>query len=75
MVRTCLPFIRSGQNHVARHSKRGEEDKADRRRGGKLEDNIRKGTGLEFGRSQMAVEMVRPKFLAALEKRLTMLVS
>ena len=24
MVWTCLPFIRSGQNHVARHSERGK---------------------------------------------------
>ena len=30
-----LPFIRSGQNHLARHSERGEEDKTDRGRGGK----------------------------------------
>ena len=24
---TCLPFIRSGQNHLARHSKRGKKTK------------------------------------------------
>ena len=30
-----FPFIRSGQNHLARHSEKGEEDKADRGRGGK----------------------------------------
>ena len=35
MVWTCLPFIRSGQNHLARHSERGKEDKADRGRGWK----------------------------------------
>ena len=35
VVWTCLPFIRSGQNHLARRSERGEEGKADRRRGGK----------------------------------------
>ena len=35
VVWSCLPFIRSGQNHLARHSERGKEDKADRRRGGK----------------------------------------
>ena len=28
VVWTCLPFIRSGQNHLARHSEKGEEDKA-----------------------------------------------
>ena len=25
MVRSCLPFIRSGQNHLARHSERGKK--------------------------------------------------
>ena len=25
VVRLCLPFIRSGQNHLARHSERGEK--------------------------------------------------
>ena len=33
MVWTHLPFIRSGQNHLARHTVTGVEDKADRRRG------------------------------------------
>ena len=41
---SCLPFIRSGQNHLARHSEKGggererereREEKADRGRGGK----------------------------------------
>ena len=32
VVWTCLPFIRSGQDHMGRHS---EKDKADRRRSGK----------------------------------------
>ena len=35
VVLTCLSFIRSGQNHLARHSKRGGGNKADRGRGGK----------------------------------------
>ena len=35
MVWSCLPFVRSGKKHLARHSERGEEDKADRGRGGK----------------------------------------
>ena len=35
VVWSCLPFIRSGQNHLARHIGGGEEDKADRGRGGK----------------------------------------
>ena len=34
-VWSYLPFLRSGQNHLARHSDKGEEDKADRGRGGK----------------------------------------
>ena len=25
MVRTCHPFVRSGQNHLARHSERGNK--------------------------------------------------
>ena len=52
MVKTCLPFIRSGQNHLARHSER--EKKTTQRK--RLEDNIRKWTGLEFAKSQTAVE-------------------
>ena len=34
VVWSCLPFIRSCQNHLARHVK-GEEDKADGGKGGK----------------------------------------
>ena len=34
VVWSCLPLIRSGQNYLARHSERGEEDKTDRGRGG-----------------------------------------
>ena len=54
VVWSCLLFIMSAQNHLARHSERGEEDKADRGRG--WEDNIREWTGLEFGKSQKAAE-------------------
>ena len=35
VVWSCFPFIRSGQNHLARHSESGEEDKVDKGRGGK----------------------------------------
>ena len=35
VVWLCFPFIRFGQNHLARHSERGEENKADKGRGGK----------------------------------------
>ena len=55
MVWSGLPFIRSGQNHLARHSERGEEDKADGGRGGKT-NNIREWTDLEFTKSHRAVE-------------------
>ena len=54
MVQSCLPFIRSGQNHLARHSE-GEEDKADRRLKW-WEDTIREWTGLDFAKSKRAVE-------------------
>ena len=50
MVWSCFPFIRSGQNHLAKHSERGKKKRK------RWEDNIREWTGLEFGRSQMAVE-------------------
>ena len=53
LVWTCLPFIRSGQNHLARTVKGG-------RRQGRLEkrweDNIGERTGLEFSKSQRAME-------------------
>ena len=48
----CLPFIRSGQNQHARHSERGKKTRQKKR----WEDNIREGTGLEFAKSQRAVE-------------------
>ena len=55
VVWSCFPFIRSGQNHLARHSTvKGEEDKADRGRGGKTTSG--KWTDLEFSKSQRAVE-------------------
>ena len=54
MVWTCVPFIRSGQNHIARTVKGGSRQGRQRRR---LEDNIREWTGLEFGKSQRAVKI------------------
>ena len=53
VVWSCLPFIRFGQNHLARHSKRGKKTGRQRKR---WEDNLREWTGLEFGKSQRAVE-------------------
>ena len=55
MLWTCLPFIRSGQNHLARHSEREEEHKAGRRRSEKTTSG--KGQAWsEFAKSQRAVE-------------------
>ena len=53
VVWSCLPLIRSGQNHLARHSERGKKTGGQRKR---WEDNIREWTGLEFAKSQKAVE-------------------
>ena len=53
VVWSCLPFIRSGQNHLARHSEREKRQGRQRKR---WEDNIREWTGLEFAKSQRAVE-------------------
>ena len=53
VVWSCFPFIRSGQNHLARHSERGKKTRQTEKRWG---DNIREWTGLEFGKSQRAVE-------------------
>ena len=51
MVWSYLPFISSGQNHLARHSERGKKTRQTEE-----EDNIRDWTGLEFAKSQRAVE-------------------
>ena len=53
MVWSCFPFIRSGQNHLARHIERGKKTRQTEKR---WEDNIREWTGLEFAKSQRAVE-------------------
>ena len=53
MVWSCLPLIRSGQNHLARHSERGKKTGGQRKR---WEDNIKEWTGMEFTKSQRAVE-------------------
>ena len=51
VVWTCLPFIRSGQNHFARHRK-GGEDKADRGRGGKTTPGNGQAWSLQSPRGQ-----------------------
>ena len=48
MVWSCFPFIRSSQNHLARHSERGKKKR--------WEDSLREWTGLEFAKCQRAVE-------------------
>ena len=53
MVWTCLPFIRSGQNHLTRHSKRGKKTRQTEEEVGR--QNIREWTGLAFAKSQRAV--------------------
>ena len=50
---SCLPFIRSGQSHLARHSERGKKT---RQREEVVGRHIREWTGLEFAKSQRAVE-------------------
>ena len=51
VVLTCLPFIRSGQNHLARHSEKGTKTRQTEKK-----DNTGKWTYLEFAKSQRAVE-------------------
>ena len=53
MVWSCLLFIRSGQNHLARHSEWGKKTRQTEEEVGRP---IREWTGLEFAKSQRAVE-------------------
>ena len=53
MAWSCLPLIRSGQNHLARHSERGKKTRQTEE---EVEDKIREWTGLEFVKSQKAVK-------------------
>ena len=53
VVWSCLPFIRSGWNHLARHSDRGKKTRQTEEEVGW---QIRGWTGLEFTKSQRAVE-------------------
>ena len=55
MVWTCLPFIRSGQNQLARHSERGEKTRDTEEKKG-WDENIKEWTGLEYAKSKRAVE-------------------
>ena len=53
VVWSCFPFIRSGQNHLARYSKRGKKTRQTEE---EVEDNIREWKDLEVVKSQRAVE-------------------
>ena len=53
-VWTSLPFIGSGQNHLARCNEREKKTRLTEKK--RWEDNIREWTGLEFAKSQWAVE-------------------
>ena len=50
---SCLPFVRSGQNHLARHGERGEKTRQTEEEVGKQHQEW---SGLEFAKSQRAVE-------------------
>ena len=52
VVWSCLPFIKSGQNHLARHSEREKKKRQKEQEVGRRHQ----GTGLEFAKSQRAVE-------------------
>ena len=54
MVWSCLPFIRFGQNCLARHSKRVKKIRQTEEEAGRQHRG--NGTGLEFAKSQRAVE-------------------
>ena len=58
-VWTCLPFIRSGKNHLAKHRERGKKTRQTEEEVGR--QNIGEWTGLEFAKSQRAVENKKKK--------------
>ena len=53
MVWSCLPFMRSGQNHLTRHSGKGKKLRQTKAEVGRQHQEW---TGLEFAKSQRAVE-------------------
>ena len=60
VVWSCLPFIRSSQNHLTRHSERGKKTRQTTTKK-RWEDNIREWTGREFAKSQRAVENIEKR--------------
>ena len=53
MAWSCLPVIRFGQNHLAGHSERGKKTRQTEKEVGRQHQGR---AGLEFGKSQRAVE-------------------
>ena len=53
VVWTCLAFVGSGKNHLARYSERGRRKGRQQKRS---EDNIKECTEVEFANSHRAVE-------------------
>ena len=53
MVWSCLPFIRSGQNHLLQVTVKGEKRQGRQRK--RWEDDIREWIRLAFAKSQRAV--------------------
>ena len=51
---SCLPFIRSSQKTILQSTVKGGRRQGRQKK--RWEDNIRKWTGLEFAKSQRAVE-------------------
>ena len=54
VVWTCLPFIRSGEKKILQGTVKGGRGQCIQKK--RWEDNIKKWTGLEFGKSHRAVE-------------------
>ena len=54
VVWSCFLFIRSGKNHLARHSEREKTRQTEKKK--RFEDNIREWTGLEFAKSERAMK-------------------
>ena len=53
VVRSCIPFIRSDQNHLTRHSERGKKTRQTEEEVGRQHQGM---DGLEFGKYKRAVE-------------------
>ena len=53
LVWSCFPFVRPGQNHLARHSERGKQTRQREEEVGRQHQGMDR---LEFGKSQREVE-------------------